>query len=140
MVYKRKRSYDVGSRFLATHKTKNEAGSACPATRSSICDGLALPSRRTHDLGLAALASAKQGEAMPNYKVRVEVEAKTPSRRVQDEWDIVAKTDAAAKAQADADFAARKMVHAKGTLRLMDEVGNAFERPFVAGGQQSDWS
>ncbi len=77
---------------------------------------------------------------MPNYKARVEVEAKIPSRRVQDEWDIVAENDAAAKAQADADFAARTTVHARGMLRLMDEVGNAFKRPFVAGGQQSDWS
>lgn len=77
---------------------------------------------------------------MPNYRVRVEIEAKIPSRRVQDEWDIVAENDTAAKAQADADFAARKTVHAKGTLRVMDEAGHAFERPFVADGQHNDWS
>ncbi len=77
---------------------------------------------------------------MANYKARVEIEAKNPSQRVQDEWDIVAANDAEAKAQADADFAGRKTMHAKGTLRLMDEVGNVFERVFVAGGQHSDWT
>ena len=77
---------------------------------------------------------------MSNYKARVEIEAKTPSHRVQDEWNIVAENDAAAKAQADADFAARKMMHAKGTLRLMDEGGNVFKRSFLARGEQSDWS
>ena len=77
---------------------------------------------------------------MSTYKARVEIEAKTPSRRVQDEWDIVAEDDAAAKAQADADFAARQTAHAKGRLRLMDELGNAFERPFTTGDQLGEWS